>query len=92
MTESITFNPREPDKETYLRLREMDRASGWLGMVFGDSTNAPINIAGLVVGLVVIAALIMTVWPGGNAAAEGWKVMTPIITMVLGFMFGKRSN
>jgi hypothetical protein len=87
----MQFNPKEPDHETYIKLKAMDLESGWLGRVFGSSKNAAVNIGGLVVLLVVIAGIIMTIYPAGSTATESWKIITPVITMVLGFLFGRKS-
>lgn len=91
MTDQIQFNPRQPDPETYVKLKAMDLESGWLGRIFGSAKNAAVNIGGLVVLLVVVAGIIMTLYPAGSTATESWKIITPIITMVLGFLFGKKS-
>lgn len=88
----IQFNPKEPDPKTYIKLREMDLESGLLGKLFGTSENVPTYIGGLVVFAVVLAGLIATFYPGGTVAIETWKIITPIITMVLGFLFGRRSS
>ncbi len=84
------FNPNEPDPKTFVKLREMDLASGWLGRFYGSQANAPTNIAGTIAISVVIGALIMTCYPGGTSAVETWKILSPIITMVLGFIFGRK--
>ncbi len=86
----ITFNPKEPDKDTYIRIKEMHLQSGALGQFFGAPGNASVNIGGLVVVLVVVAGIIMTL-KASDGGQEAWKVITPIVTMVLGFLFGKRS-
>ncbi|MBI3821504.1 MAG: hypothetical protein HY289_02365 [Planctomycetes bacterium] len=91
MPEQIQFNPGESDRETYIKLKAMDLESGWLGRVFGSPKNAAVNIGGLVAILVVIAGVIMTFFPGGATATETWKIVTPIVTMVLGFLFGKKA-
>jgi hypothetical protein len=93
------FNPEEPDKETYLKLKEMDiesemrlkkLESGWFGLLFGSSKNASVNVAGLIVIFAVIAG-ILSFFQEAAVTTEIWKYITPIITAVLGFLFGKRS-
>ena len=92
MANQITFNSQEPDKDTYVKLREMDLNSGILGKFFGTSDNVSVYIAGVVVFLVVTTGLIVTFHPGGTTAVDTWKIITPIITMILGFLFGKHSS
>ncbi len=90
MAGGITFNPKEPDKATYIKIKEMHLQSGMLGRFFGAPGNATVNIGGLVVLLVVAAGIVMTI-KAPDGGLEAWKVITPIVTMVLGFLFGKRA-
>lgn len=92
MSEHIVFNPQAPDKDTYVKLREMDLNSGILGKFFGTSDNVSTYIAGVVVIAVVITGLIASFFPGGTTAVETWKIITPIVTMILGFLFGKQNS
>lgn len=89
------YNPGEPTTN-YLTEKEMDiqadlkakkLESGWLGHVFGTKT-APTNIAGIAVVIVLIAGLI-SFSQGADTAKQTWSILAPIITMVLGFVFGK---
>ena len=92
MADKITFNPQAPDKDTYVKLREMDLNSGMLGKFFGTSDNVSVYIAGVVVMVVVVTGLVVTFYPGGTTAVETWKIITPIVTMILGFIFGKHNS
>ncbi len=92
MDEKISFNPQAPDKDTYVKLREMDLNSGLLGKFFGTSENVSVYIAGVVVIVVVLTGLVVTFLPGGTNAVETWKIITPIVTMILGFLFGKHNS
>ena len=57
--------------------------------MFGDSQRATGNIAGAVLLLSMTAGLIVTVYPGGDTAAESWKFIAPIVTGTMGFLFGR---
>ncbi|HEY1186927.1 MAG TPA: hypothetical protein VGE74_04685 [Gemmata sp.] len=75
--------------------KKMDLEAGVLGKFFGSGDNAAVNIAGFAVAVALLAALIVTAilsWKDAAASSsEIWKIVTPIITMVLGFVFGKKS-
>lgn len=92
MANEIEFN-KTPDQTHYvLRSKEMDLEAGWLGRCFGTSKNAPLNIAGLVVVLLVGAGLAVLFIQSALPAAEYWKIAVPLITLVMGFIFGKGSR
>lgn len=79
------------DPKYILRARKMDLDAGWLGRIVGSSKNAPNNIAFLVVALVVSAGLIVSfVFP--NDRVEFWRTILPVITLTLGYLFGKGSS
>ena len=48
------------------------------------------NISGFVVCLLVIAGVVMMVVRGVNESVEYIKVVTPLLTLVLGYLFGKK--
>lgn len=75
------------------RLEEKRLDAGWLGKLFGSSKYAPFNIAGIVLILiVVIGAYCLYAPPEKTSALEVWKVLAPIITMILGYLFGRRND
>ena len=84
--------PSHPD--TYLKSKQMDLESGLLGKLFGSSANAPMNIAGLV-ALLVLVPLVVYTFVNVNSESKStvldfWKICSPIIGMILGFVFGKK--
>jgi hypothetical protein len=74
-----------------LQGKKMELESGVLGKFFGAPENAPLNIAGLVALLMVIASVGFTIWPPKDfQAMEFWKQTTvPILTLILGYIIGK---
>lgn len=74
-----------------LRSKAMDLESGWLGKVFGNHANAPTNIAGFVAVFLILAGIGMVAFSGWEKSAEFWKVISPLLTLVLGYLFGKNS-
>ncbi len=50
------------------------------------------NIAGLVVAVLICAGVVMLFVPTVIPALEYWKIAIPLITLVMGFIFGKGSK
>jgi hypothetical protein len=73
-----------------LEERRMSLESGWLGTVFGSAASAPTNIAGFVVCLLVIIISIVGLLK--LPTAEFIERVIPIITLALGYLFGKKSE
>lgn len=63
---------------------------GLLGKVFGDRENAPTNIAGFLLALLAIAGVIVLFLKPGISAADFWGTIAPIITLLCGYLFGKK--
>ncbi|HTO69448.1 MAG TPA: hypothetical protein VMR31_06265 [Myxococcota bacterium] len=73
------------------RERELELEAGLVGKFFGTGRNSGNGIAGVVAVLLVIAGLCYAFWPpqgNGLAVLEFWKVITPLITASLGYIFG----
>jgi len=92
MAGEIEFNKTPDQNQFVLRQKEMDLEAGWLGRCFGTSKNAPMNIAGLVVVLLVLAGLATMFIQSALPSADYWKIAVPLITLVMGFIFGKGSK
>lgn len=87
--QQVTYSGAE---SIQLRYKEMDLESGVLGRVFGNSRNAPANIGGFVVVALILACVGLAIAQGVAAAGEFLKWSGPIITLVLGYVFGRRSE
>jgi len=92
MASEIEYNKAPDPNQFVLRSKEMDLEAGWLGRCFGTSKNAPLNIAGLVVALLVGSGVAVLFFQSAIPAAEYWKITVPLITLVMGFIFGKGSK
>lgn len=92
MTKEIEYN-KTPDQDTFvLRSKEMDLESGWLGKYFGGRFNAPMNIAGFLVTLLVGSGIAVLFFQSAIPAAEYWRSIIPLLTLVMGYVFGKSSK
>jgi hypothetical protein len=86
----LKYNKQPVSDSTFLRAKEMDLESGWLGKLFGNKANAPSNIAGVIVVLLVISGLFVTFSEARIQPKEYWSIITSIITLILGYLFGKK--
>jgi hypothetical protein len=89
---SIKFNTNPDEQKFVLRSKEMDLEAGWLGKFFGSGKNAPLNIAGFVVVVLVIVGCVNLFVQSNLPSGDYWKIIGPLITLVLGFLFGKGSG
>ncbi|MGO9245330.1 MAG: hypothetical protein ACLPT4_05645 [Verrucomicrobiia bacterium] len=78
--------------ENETKKHELTLKSGILGRVFGVGTDAAIHIVGLIAFVLVFACVIYTFIPQNAtsfAVADFWKTITPILTTLMGFLFGR---
>ncbi len=80
---------------------KLDRELGSLGKFFGSGKSIHVNIAGLVIVVLLIIGFLYTACSlmmdlKGNEFAVGilefWGFITPLITLSLGFIFGKKDK
>lgn len=91
MSEEIKYNTDSKSSEHLLREQEMNLEAGLLGKCFGAKSRAPFNIAGvLIIFLAFIGGVILFV-PASISAKEYWSLILPVITLALGYIFGKES-
>lgn len=58
---------------------------GLLGHIFGSAEYAPTNISGMTLVFVLIICTIVN-------SVQLWQIIAPIITVILGYMFGKNQK
>jgi len=74
------------DNNTSLEEKKMNLDAGLFGKIFGNSTSAPSNIAGITVLLLLGVSIYMT---GTKISTEIWTTTSPMISLILGYLFGK---
>ena len=94
MTESTERHseivPAEDVTRRYaLEEREMTLEAGVLGRFFGSAARAPTSIAGIIALLLTVACIVSLFVPTNIPSSELWKLVLPVITGVLGYLFGK---
>jgi hypothetical protein len=77
-------------QDASLRAKAMDLESGVLGKFFGGANTAQSNIAGFMLVSLILAGIVVTFFQSSASATEFWKYVTPIITLVFGFLSGKK--
>ena len=88
---AIYTQPPSHNKFT-IESKKLDLESGILGKCFGSRSNAPMNIAGLFVTLLLVAGIAVLFVSCTIPAGEFWKIIAPLMTMVMGYLFGKSSK
>jgi len=91
LDKSIYSQPPSHNKFV-LESKKLDLDSGLLGKCFGSKSNAPMNIAGLFVTLLLFAGIAVLFIGCSIPAGEFWKIIAPLMTMVMGYLFGKSSK
>ncbi|NDW19862.1 hypothetical protein D0T53_13235 [Dysgonomonas sp. 216] len=106
--QGIDFNNLPIDPETSQKIidktfenQNKDKELGKLGKFFGCGDSVKMNIAGLTIFILLIAGIGYTIAiffsdPGTNKNLIGivdfWGIITPIITLALGYIFGKSKS
>lgn len=71
---------------------------GWLGKFFGTSDNGARNIALTIMILLIIGATVLSCciycsnYPDKDFITNIWNWVIPIITLALGYIFGKNNQ
>lgn len=92
MSDHIEFNKTPDQNQFVLRVKEMDLEAGLLGKCFGTGKSAPLNIAGIVLILLVATGILVLFVQSAMPANEYWKIAVPLISLVIGFIFGQGSK
>lgn len=89
MTEKITYKQPTTDNEYFLESKKLDLEAGWVGKFFGSKTNAPTNIAGIFITLLLISGVVVLFFSSNIQPLEYWKTIIPLLTLAIGYLFGK---
>lgn len=92
MADEFKISPSSEDNPLALRSKQMDLEAGWLGRAFGSGANAPMNIAGVLVVILMLSGIATLFFQTAIPAGEYWKIIVPLLTLVMGYVFGKGAN
>ena len=81
-----------PAEDVTRRYALEERRMGTLGGFFGSAENAPTSIAGIIALLLTLACVVSLFVPTNIPALELFKLVLPVITGVLGYLFGKSTK
>jgi hypothetical protein len=68
---------------------------GWMGLIFGDASEKPGNIAALAILLSFVGIMAVAIWvpdTGGTPKSELITLFGGIITGSIGFLFGRSTS
>lgn len=73
----------------------IEKNLGWIGKTFGNADNASKNITAtlcilLLIGVVIVSAIVYCNERDVNKVAGLWDGVLPIITLSLGYLFGRK--
>jgi len=93
MSSTTPIYSKSPSPELIqLHSKQLDLESGLLGKFFGSSKSAPSNIASLCLLLILISGIALTLGISGKMeASEYWKYLSPTMSLIFGYLFGKNS-
>lgn len=86
------------DKEHEFQKELLIKRLGYLGKFFGQKDIIPLNVSGLLLLILVFFLVIVSICLIGcnnnstNNIKMIWDIVSPIITLTLGYLFGIRSG
>jgi hypothetical protein len=80
-------------KELDYDLKKGELEQGWLGKIWGGTSNSKINIAALVILILLLFACVYS-WFASDAfpAKDCWTTVGPFIALALGYIFGENKS
>ncbi|MDO8746905.1 MAG: hypothetical protein Q7J70_04485, partial [Thermodesulfovibrionales bacterium] len=89
MTEEIKYKQATENEFTrHLESKKMDLEAGWLGKFFGSKSTAATNITGIFLILLLVSGFAVLFFNSSIQAGEYWKIIVPLMTLALGYLFG----
>lgn len=83
----------DPEHTDYLlRSQEMKLEAGILGVFFGSTQRAASSIAWIMIFILVCAGVLILFTSCAVQPLDYWKMVSPLITLALGYLFGRRDK
>ena len=85
------------DKNNLHEIKIKEKDLGWFGFIFGGKELISLNISGVLIIFLLFTGLIISI----NIYKEKsdldnivkiWGIITPLITLTLGYLFGNKNN
>lgn len=86
------------DKNNSHELKIKNKDLGWLGICFGGRELVSLNISGLLIIVLIIGGVVLSCLvydkekQNFDNITKVWSVITPIITLSLGYLFGNKQG
>lgn len=90
--QKINISLQSKIDKTTLKAKKMDLQVGFFGKFFGSEENAPNNICGSVAIIFAITSCVICVWPTRIEPSEYLSHIIPVVTTILGYLFGKNKR
>lgn len=93
--EDHEYQLKMQDSQHFHELSLKNKDLGWIGQFFGSSDNSSKNIAAIICLILLIAVIFMSCIVYYLDKDKGfistlWQMVMPVITLSLGYIFGKR--
>ena len=99
VTQAPAASTNAPQQAEYLdtnsiefEKKKLSLQHGLLGAFFGASLNAPLNIAGFVLVLLIAPGIILLFIDGKISVTEYWKQISPAVTLILGYVLASKTS
>lgn len=85
------------DKKNKHNIEIKNKELGWFGIFFGGKELISLNISGMLIIFLIITGLIMSFKiykepKDLDNVVKVWGIITPIITLTLGYIFGSKND
>jgi len=92
MSENLKYNNDPTHTDYLLSVQKLNLEAGTLGKFFGSQPSAASSIAWVVVFLLVVSGILTLFFNCTISFTDYWKTVGPFITLLLGFLFGRKSE
>lgn len=90
MSEEAKYKTNSAQSDYLLKAQEMKLEAGVVGGFFGSTQRAASSIAWVMIFLLVCSGIVTSfVQNTAILATEYWKIISPLITLALGYLFGR---
>lgn len=88
----MKINMNETSRQEEVSFQHKKLEAGFFGKIFGTGYNAASNIAGLVILSLIVAIFWVMGFKDASEIDSILKVISPILTLTLGYLFGKHTQ
>lgn len=92
MDDGAKYTTNSANTEYLLKIQEMKHEAGVLGSFFGSTQRAASSIAWVMIFLLVCSGILILFISCSVSPAEYWKTISPLITLALGYLFGRKDK